>query len=58
MISLGYSCGSTGVDGFFGDGTLIAVKKFQQAKGLNTDGAYGHDTRIKLFANYKVNLLC
>lgn len=54
MISFGYSCGSTGVDGFFGDGTLIAVKKFQQAKGLNTDGAYGHDTRIKLFANYKV----
>lgn len=54
LIICGYSCGSTGVDGSFGDGTLIAVKKFQQAKGLNTDGAYGHDTRIKLFANYKV----
>ena len=54
LIICGYSCGSTGADGSFGGGTVTAVKKFQQTKGLNADGAYGHDTRIKLFVAYKV----
>lgn len=54
LIICGYSCGSTGADGSFGGGTVTAVKKFQQARGLSADGAYGHDTRMKLFAAYKV----
>ncbi len=38
----GYSCGR--VDGDFGAGTEAAVKKFQQAHGLDPDGIVGGDT--------------
>ncbi len=42
----GYSCGL--VDGDFGPGTESAVKKFQQAHGLDPDGIVGGDTWASL----------
>lgn len=48
LIARGYSCGSGGADGAFGDGTHDAVKRFQKAKGLKADGIIGKDTCSKL----------
>lgn len=48
LISIGYSCGSSGVDGDFGSGTEKAVKNFQKANGLTADGIVGKDTWKKL----------
>ena len=41
LIELGFSCGSWGVDGDFGDATEIAVKAFQARAGLEEDGIVG-----------------
>ena len=48
LIALGYSCGSAGADGSFGDGTHSAVVAFQRACGLMQDGIVGTDTRKAL----------
>lgn len=44
LISLGYSCGSAGVDGDFGSGTVSAVRSLQSDYGLTVDGQVGKDT--------------
>lgn len=44
LIKLGYSCGSYGADGDFGNGTLDAVKKFQEDHDLEVDGVVGNAT--------------
>lgn len=44
LIERGYSCGSAGADGKFGSDTQYAVKKFQQANGLQVDGVIGPKT--------------
>jgi len=44
LIQKGFSCGSKGADGIFGNDTLYAVKKFQQACGLDIDGVIGKKT--------------
>lgn len=44
LIQRRFSCGSCGADGVFGSGTLSAVKKFQQANGLQVDGVIGPKT--------------
>lgn len=44
LIDYGYSCGICGADGDFGNSTLSAVKKYQQAKGLDDDGVVGSKT--------------
>lgn len=44
LIAHGYDVGSAGADGWFGEGTLKAVKRFQSDKGLTVDGIIGSAT--------------
>ena len=44
LINKGYSCGSCGADGKFGNDTQYAVKKFQMDNGLQVDGVVGKST--------------
>lgn len=41
LIKLGFSCGSYGADGDFGNCTLAAVQSFQASHGLSVDGEVG-----------------
>lgn len=41
LIALGFSCGETEDDSFFGVSTLVAVNHFQFLYGLKTDGCIG-----------------
>ncbi|MCB2358599.1 GH25 family lysozyme [Clostridium estertheticum] len=41
LIALGFSCGKTGADSYFGVNTLVAVKKFQTIRALKPDGIVG-----------------
>lgn len=52
LIACGYSCGSYGADGDYGDATVAAVKKFQSAMGITVDGAAGEITMAKLNSAY------
>lgn len=53
LIAKGYSCGSFGADGDFGDGTLSAVKAFQKANNLEVDGVIGEATWAALLGDTK-----
>ncbi|GKX68536.1 peptidoglycan-binding protein [Inconstantimicrobium mannanitabidum] len=44
LIAKGYSCGTSGADGIFGDGTYNAVIRFQANNGLDQDGIVGPAT--------------
>lgn len=44
LIGKGYSCGSAGADGDFGEGTKRGVMSFQADNGLDTDGIVGDKT--------------
>ena len=50
LILLGYSCGSYGADGDFGDCTEMAVRKFQQEHNCDVDGEAGPQTLAALRA--------
>lgn len=50
LEELGYSVGSTGIDGKFGPRTEQAVRRFQQANSLQVDGIVGPETRKALAA--------
>lgn len=52
LISIGYSCGSAGADGEFGNGTLNALLSFQKDNGLEVDGKYGPMSKSKLLSVY------
>ena len=41
LIALGFNCGITGADSYFGSNTLVAVQHFQSLRGLNPDGIVG-----------------
>lgn len=53
LIACGYSCGSCGADGDFGNGTLSALKSFQSDQKLTVDGLYGNKSKTTLEALYK-----
>lgn len=53
LIAVGYSCGTSGADGVFGDDTEKAVKKFQKAKGLTQSGTYNSATEKALAKEYE-----
>ncbi|MBN3386852.1 peptidoglycan recognition protein family protein [Clostridium botulinum] len=44
LEQIGYSVGRCGADGYFGDGTLLAVKCFQRDCNLMVDGIIGENT--------------
>lgn len=48
LIKCGYSCGSYGADGIFGQATYNALIKFQRNNGLDADGLAGVKTFAKL----------
>lgn len=50
LISLGYDCGTSGADGYFGSKTTSAVKSFQTDEGLTVDGLAGNATKQALYA--------
>lgn len=52
LIALGYSCGSYGADGKYGQATQDAVTAFQRDNGLTEDGIAGAETRKTLQAAY------
>lgn len=48
LRQLGYSLGTDGIDGFFGDDTESAVRLFQQNSGLVADGIVAENTWCEL----------
>lgn len=48
LIQLGYSCGSYGADGDFGDATEQAVENFQKENGCVVDGEFGSESLAAL----------
>lgn len=50
LILLGYSCGSYGPDGDYGDCTEMAVRKFQREHSCDVDGEVGPQTLTALRA--------
>jgi len=48
LIALGFNCGKTGADSYFGALTLVAVQHFQTSRGLKADGIVGPLTITQL----------
>lgn len=48
LIGNGFTCGSWGADGNFGNATEMAVKNYQKAKRLQVDGKAGPETMRSL----------
>lgn len=53
LISKGFSCGSRGADGQYGDDTVTAVRSFQKQSELTIDGIVGEDTCSALGGTWK-----
>lgn len=50
LIELGYSCGSAGADGNYGNATYYAVLNFQKCNGISQDGIAGSQTLTLLYS--------
>lgn len=50
LIEKAYNIGSYGADGYFGNVTFNAIKKFQGDNGLVVDGIVGRDTWKRIFS--------
>lgn len=44
LIERGFPCGSSGIDGVFGTASVAALKKYQTAQGITSDGICGPAT--------------
>lgn len=53
LIACGFSCGSAGADGDFGNATLEAVKAFQKSRNLTVDGYFGVKSKAALDELYE-----
>ena len=53
LMTRGYSCGGAGADGAYGRDTRSAVKAFQRASGLSTDGIVGEKTAAALGGSWR-----
>lgn len=49
LINAGYSVGSAGADGIYGNDTAAAVRRYQQSNGLDVDGIAGDQTLGRLY---------
>jgi len=52
LIFLGFPVPKVGANGIFGDETELAVRSYQEARGLKTDGIVGPDTIRSLDAEF------
>lgn len=50
LVLRGYSVGSYGIDGIYGNGTANAIRQLQKDNGLAVDGICGPNTFSKLFS--------
>ena len=51
LINAGYDVGSTGADGIYGQRTQDAVRRYQQAQGIDADGVFGEWTQGRLYGS-------
>lgn len=51
LISAGYDVGSSGADGIYGQQTQDAVRRYQQAQGIDADGIFGEWTQGRLYGS-------
>ncbi len=51
LMDAGYDVGSTGADGIYGQQTQDAVRRYQQAQGIDADGIFGEWTQGRLYGS-------
>ena len=51
LMDAGYDVGSTGADGIYGQRTQDAVRRYQQAQGIDADGVFGEWTQGRLYGS-------
>ena len=49
LIACGYSCGDCGVDGSFGNDTLVALQAFKKDAGLASEGVFDDEAKKALY---------
>ncbi|MHB9927865.1 GH25 family lysozyme [Clostridium botulinum] len=56
LVTIGYPIGNSGIDGIIGNGTITAIKAFQQDCNLSVDGIVGTNTLDRLTKEYNKKL--
>lgn len=49
LIACGYSCGDCGVDGSFGNDTLVALQAFKKDAGVASEGVFDDEAKKALY---------